>query len=153
MSNNMEKMITMIIVIIIALLIGGLAFKAYRSGKETADTAQNEISNFNTTLLESKYTDYEGRTVLGNEVVSFLNSNANTEIAIQIVTASGSNKIYNYASIDMTGDPTDSQTNNTAISEAKKKGSATYINPNGKFECTLNRDANSTITGIIFTQK
>lgn len=104
-------------------------------------------------MTESKYTDYEGRTILGNEVLSFLNANANTEIAIQVITASGSNKIYNYASIDMAGDPTDSQTNNTAIAATKKKGDATYINPNGKFECTLNRDANSTITGIIFTQQ
>ena len=53
----------------------------------------------------------------------------------------------------MAGDPTDSQMNNTAIAATKKKGDATYINPNGKFECTLNRDANSTITGIIFTQQ
>lgn len=36
MSNNMEKMITMIIVIIIALLIGGIAFGFFRNGKATA---------------------------------------------------------------------------------------------------------------------
>lgn len=153
MSGNLRTVIMIIAVVVLTLLIVTLGFSFYKTGKSTADTAQNELSNFNTTLVESKYTDYEGRTVLGNEVISFLNTNANTEIAIQVVTASGSNKIYNYATIDMTGDPTDTQTNNTAIAAAKKKGDATYINPNGKFECTLNRDANSTITGIIFTQQ
>lgn len=153
MSGNIRTVIIIIAVIVLTLLLVTLGFNFYKTGKSTADTAQNELSNFNTTLVESKYTDYEGRTVLGNEVISFLNTNANTEIAIQVVTASGSNKIYNYATIDMTGDPTDAQTNNTAIAAAKKKGDATYINPNGKFECTLNRDANSTITGIIFTQQ
>ena len=153
MSGNLRTVIMIIAVVVLTLLIVTLGFNFYKTGKSTADTAQNELSNFNTTLVESKYTDYEGRTVLGNEVISFLNTNANTEIAIQVVTASGSNKIYNYATIDMTGDPTDAQTNNTAIAAAKKKGDATYINPNGKFECTLNRDANSTITGIIFTQQ
>lgn len=153
MSGNIRTVIIIIAVIVLTLLLVTLGFHFYKTGKSTADTAQNELSNFNTTLVESKYTDYEGRTVLGNEVISFLNTNANTEIAIQVVTASGSNKIYNYATIDMTGDPTDAQTNNTAIAAAKKKGDATYINPNGKFECTLNRDANSTITGIIFTQQ
>lgn len=153
MSGNLRTVIMIIAVVVLTLLIVTLGFNFYKTGKSTADTAQNELSNFNTTLVESKYTDYEGRTVLGNEVISFLNTNANTEIAIQVVTASGSNKIYNYATIDMTGDPTDTQTNNTAIAAAKKKGDATYINPNGKFECTLNRDANSTITGIIFTQQ
>ena len=153
MSGNLRTVIMIIAVVVLTLLIVTLGFNFYKTGKSTADTAQNELSNFNTTLVESKYTDYEGRTVLGNEVISFLNTNANTEIAIQVVTSSGSNKIYNYATIDMTGDPTDTQTNNTAIAAAKKKGDATYINPNGKFECTLNRDANSTITGIIFTQQ
>lgn len=153
MSGNIRTVIIIIAVIVLTLLLVTLGFNFYKTGKSTADTAQNELSNFNTTLVESKYTDYEGRTVLGNEVISFLNTNANTEIAIQVVTASGSNKIYNYATIDMTGDPTDAQTNNTAIAAAKKKGDATYINPNGKFECMLNRDANSTITGIIFTQQ
>lgn len=153
MSGNIRNLIMIIAVVVLTLLIVTLGFAFYKTGKSTSDTAQNELSNFNTTLVESKYTDYEGRTVLGNEVISFLNTNANTEIAIQVVTASGSNKIYNYATIDMTGDPTDTQTNNTAIAAAKKKGDATYINPNGKFECTLNRDANSTITGIIFTQQ
>lgn len=153
MGDNARSIISLISILVVALLVAGLGFAFYRNAKSTADSAQNELSNFNTTLTESKYTDYEGRTILGNEVLSFLNANANTEIAIQVITASGSNKIYNYASIDMAGDPTDSQTNNTAIAATKKKGDATYINPNGKFECTLNRDANSTITGIIFTQQ
>lgn len=153
MSGNIRTVVMLVAVLVLTLLTVGIGFMFWKNGKSTADTAQNELSSFNTTLVESKYTDYEGRTVLGNEVISFLNTNANTEIAIQVVTASGSSKIYNYASIDMSGDPTDSQTNNTAIAAAKKKGDATYINPNGKFECTLNRDANSTITGIIFTQQ
>ena len=134
MGDNARSIVSLIAILVVALLVAGLGFAFYRNAKSTADSAQNELSNFNTTLTESKYTDYEGRTILGNEVLSFLNANANTEIAIQVITASGSNKIYNYASIDMAGDPT-------------------YINPNGKFECTLNRDANSTITGIIFTQQ
>lgn len=153
MTGNVRDVIKLVAGLVLTLLLIGIVFAIFRTGRSTADSAQSELSSFNTTLMESKYTEYEGRTILGNEVVSFLTTNANSEIAIQVITSSGSNKIYNYSSIDMSGAATDAEANNTAISAAKKKGDATYINPNGKFECTLNRDANSTITGIIFTQQ
>ena len=94
MGDNARSIVSLIAILVVALLVAGLGFAFYRNAQSTADSAQNELSNFNTTLTESKYTDYEGRTILGNEVLSFLNANANTEIAIQVITASGSNKIY-----------------------------------------------------------
>ena len=152
MDEAPNKIIYIIIGVVLSLLISGIAFGIYRSGKGGAQKANESINEFTIMLDESEYTDIEGSTILGNQVTSYLSQWANKEIALKVVLKNNTSTFYNYGDADRKN-LIDANTNNTAISAAKSKSSTTYINPNGKFEVTLTRDTNSNITCITFSQQ
>lgn len=151
-DDNASGMIKLVAGLVITLLVIGIGFSIYNTAKETTDTVQSDIASFNTTLTDAKYTDIEGDTLLGNQVSSYISQYANTEIAIQVVSKSGTTTFYNYSDQDMTN-VIDATTNAQNIAAAKSKSSASYINPNGKFLCSLYRDSSDTIKCVIFTQQ
>lgn len=150
MSNGVDA-IKIGIAVIIVLLIASLAFLLYNSGKDTADNALQDLNEMNAILEESKYTDYENLTVTGNQVASLVNKYNGDSVYVKVVTKTQTTW-YNYKDEALT-QAIDANENTTLISEMTIKGSKNYINPNGKFKCTLYRDANQTIMGIIFTQQ
>lgn len=151
-EDNASGMIKLIAGIVLTLLLVMVIFAFWNQAKGSAETAQNDLAGFQTTLDESKYTQYEGQTVLGNQVISYVSQYANTEIAIEVVSKNGTTTFYNYSDQDMSTE-IDQTTNSQNIANAKSKSSTQYINPNGKFECTLYRDAANTIKCVIFTQQ
>lgn len=150
MSNGTDA-IKIGITVIITLLVASLAFLLYYSGKETADNAMQDLNEMNAILDESKYTDYENLTITGNQVTSLINKYSGDSVFVRVETNTNTTW-YNYRNEALT-DKIGSEDNATLLSEMSIKGSRNYINPNGKFKCTLHRDANQTIMGIIFTQE
>ena len=100
-----------------------------------------------TTLNETKYTDYNGQTITGNQVQALLNSWSNDEVAVEVKTKSGSDVWYNYTDDSLSSKST------ADVTEASKKTSTNYVNPSGKFLCTVNRNANNVITSVVFEQQ
>lgn len=151
-DDNVSKIIMLLGGIVLTLIVVMIGYRYYNQSKSSLDTVENDVAVFQTTLDESKYTQYEGQTVLGNQVISYVSQYANTEIAIEVVSKNGTTTFYNYSDQDMSTE-IDQTTNSQNIANAKSKSSTQYINPNGKFECTLYRDATNTIKCVIFTQQ
>lgn len=136
---------------IVTILVIGIGISFYQKGKQASDSASDSMDQMTTVLNESTYTDLEGRSVFGNEVQSKVNAFANTEIAVEVITAT-STTWYNYSDQDMSN-AVDANTNSANISSCKQKTATNYINPNAKFNVSLYRDANGTIKAVIFTQQ
>ena len=151
--NNGVDAIKIGITVIIVLLVSSLAFLLYNSGKDTADNALKDLNEMNEILEESKYTYYENLTITGNQVTSLVNKYNGDDVFVQVITKTQtSGTYYNYSDRTLTA-KIDTATQSERLSNMTIKGSSNYVNPNGKFKCTIYRDANDTIMGIIFTQQ
>jgi len=149
--NNGTDAIKLGIAVIITLLVASLAFLLYNSGRETADNALQDLNELNAILDESKYTDYENITITGNQVTSLVNKYKGDTVFVKVETKTNTTW-YNYKDVNLTTRVSESD-NAKNISNMNIKGSTNYVNPNGKFKCTLHRDSNQTIMGIIFKQQ
>ena len=95
-ESNQNVIIKIVAGLVITFLIISLAFVIYRAGKASSDTALEGLDEMTTTLNETKYTDYNGQTITGNQVQALLNSWSNDEVAVEVKTKSGSDVWYNY---------------------------------------------------------
>jgi len=146
-ESNQNEIIKIVAGLVITFLIISLAFVIYRAGKASSDTALEGLDEMTTTLNETKYTDYNGQTITGNQVQALLNSWSNDEVAVEVKTKSGSDVWYNYTDDSLSSKST------ADVTEASKKTSTNYVNPSGKFLCTVNRNANNVITSVVFEQQ
>lgn len=101
---------------------------------------------------EENYQRYGNKEFYGNFIWRFLDRNKGRAIAIKIVTKDGVETMYNYMDLDMLEAKIEEKTNEDRIKDAKTEGNTTYVNPNGKYKCTLHMDVNRYVRGIIFTQ-
>lgn len=146
-----KKGIWMGISLIMLLLVVSIGFTIYRSGKQTVDNAQQGVDDLNVVLNESKYTDYDGRTITGNQVQSAISRFNGDTIFVRVETKT-TTTWYNYSN-ETLATKIDTSTNTGLVTHCSVKGSDNYINPNGKFKGSIVRDANETIMGIVFTQE
>lgn len=146
-ESNQNEIIKIVAGLVITFLIISIAFVIYRAGKASSDRALEGLDEMTTTLNETKYTDYNGQTITGNQVQALLNSWSNDEVAVEVKTKSGSDVWYNYTDDSLSSKST------ADVTEASKKTSTNYVNPSGKFLCTVNRNANNVITSIVFEQQ
>lgn len=149
--GDAKKAITMGVGLIITLLIISIGFMIYRTGKETSDNALEQLNEYNVMLDESKYTDYEGRKIIGNQVQSVLSQFSGDDVFVRVETKTKTTW-YNYSNETLTT-KIDTETNRKLITNSSVKGSENYVNPNGKFIGSIVRDENGTIMGIVFTQE
>lgn len=146
-----KKGIWMGVGLIILLLVVSIGFMVYRTGKTTADNALAQVDELNIMLDESKYTDYDGRTITGNQVQSVISRFNGDTIFVKVETKT-TTTWYNYSNETLTS-KIETSANTTLITNCSIKGSENYINPNGKFKGSIVRDANGTIMGLVFTQE
>ena len=108
---------------------------------------------------EEQFTNVEGKTVSGNEVVSDIRSWKNNALCVKVVTktqASGTYynfKNYNTSTGLQSNQKRTTQENSTLISDATNSLKPNYINPNGQFLTEIVRDNNQTIIAVVFTQQ
>lgn len=151
--------------IIITLLVISLGFVIYRASKSGTGNAVNQINQLNDQLTESKYTDYDGQTLTGTQVISLIDSYAGDIISVEVKTLSNTTGVkYYYDGASSGGSGADEKwelTTNASgepqkaagdLKNAKKKASTDYISPNGSFECKVIRNKNNAITCVRFTQ-
>lgn len=166
-SNNKKGMkdmplstiLILIASVVIALLIIAFGFNTWRTSKATGDKVQGEITNMGVMVDEEQFTNIEGKTVSGNEVVSDIRSWKNNALCVKVVTktqASGTYynfKNYNASSGLQSNQKRTTQENSTLISDATNSLKPNYINPNGQFLTEVVRDNNQTIIAVVFTQQ
>ncbi|MCR4946189.1 MAG: hypothetical protein K5929_04500 [Lachnospiraceae bacterium] len=136
--------------IIITCIIISLGFYIAREASDTASAGTGQINELQAQFGDTSKTMYDNTRVSGSEVINVIRKFADDTMGIKVVTKKNTTYyIYNF---------NDSDGNLGQLSKADYKSAQTatndnYINPTGRFLGTVVRDANGTITGIIFTQE
>ena len=155
----LPEIILVIAALVIALIIVAFMFKTSRNTLSTGDKINDRVTDVGTTLDEEEFTNIEGKTISGNEVVSDLRSWKNQAVCVKVVTKTQTGgTYYNFKNYDTnTGlSATNKRTteeNSTLISYATDQMQQNYINPNAQFKTELKRNSNDTIVAVVFTQQ
>lgn len=151
--------ILFVVGIVVTLIFVGWAMGLFGNTKNTGNKANDNISALGTTLDEDKFTDIEGKTISGNEVVSNLRSWKNEDVCVKVVTKSQTGgTYYNFKNFNSNAGITaankrSSEENSTLISYATDQMQKNYINPNAKFKTEIKRNQNDVIVAVVFTQQ
>lgn len=151
-GEDTNGLLRIVIGLIVLLLVAGIVFVVYRTGKHGVNNSLKQVDQLNTSLNESRYTDYEGQIVMGSQVISLLSNYKNDTIGITVNGFS-----YNYNSPSDAAGLADSNkiasdTNNQNIGKAQKRGESNYISPSAEYTCTIIRDSsNNEIVRMDFT--
>lgn len=149
MENSLKGLILAAGVIITCVVVG-LGFYIAREAKDTASGGAGKISSLNSEFSETDKTLYDGMTVSGNEVINAIRKFDKEKIGIKVVTGKSTTCYINNISTnenELSGQGATSDLKNASDSKNKN-----YINPNGKFNGKVLRDANNSIIGIKFSQ-
>lgn len=163
MEENTSRPLIIAGGLILAMLIIALAFTIYNSSKDTANDAMSQITNLSASMAESQYTQWEGQTVTGSQVVSIIKQFQNDTSGIMVDNngSSATGGVTNYGlTLTMdSGSVVKGTLSNTAssatVADATNKTNAgTYITPSAQFFCTVVRDPNTeAIVGLYFMKQ
>ena len=144
--------------LIIALVIIGLVFGVFQAASLLSRNGTSRLTRMGGTLQETEYTQYDGSTVNGDQILAVIKEHQGDEISI-VVNNGAAEKQYIYSSSGASSRGT------ASLGEAVKKADMalllhdaatktkndTYIAPTKQFTCTVCRDANSdAITAMFF---
>ena len=152
-NNDGKESINMGVALLICLFIVTIALGIFAVGKRFVTKAESGLGDALTSVDNSAYTDYEGQTLSGSQVQSLLTQYSRKEIFVKTVSLSHKTTMYNYSSTTSLTSPINATTQNQRLANSTVKGKSEYIEPNGKFLCSLTRDKNNTIIGVTFTQQ
>lgn len=148
MDEHSSKILYIIAAVIISLVIIGVVISQVNSGTETTRKATNTMNEKMTAMEESEYTQYDGLTITGSELVSYIKSLSNDTICISVDNGSGTKTEYIYQS-DLT-----TKSTATLADASNKANTNTYINPGSKFlGATIRDDQTDGIVRVEFTKQ
>lgn len=145
-EDNTSQGIKTAVSIIITLLFVGIVIAFFAIIRPMMADSQQQTANMANTLQDSMFTDYEGSTIKGSQVQSLVSQYKSEPVCVKVKTKTNTTT-YNYT------DTTLSTKSTVLVTSVTDKSKSNYINPNGDFECTIQRDENGTIKGITFTQQ
>jgi hypothetical protein len=134
--------------LIIALVIIGIVFGIYQVTSGMSRKGTSDLTKMSGTLQESTYTQYDGATVNGDQVIALIKEHQGDEIAIVVDNGNGKvDYIYDGSGADENGKasltgktptPKDKMAKN--LHDAATKTASGYIAPTKQFTCTVCRD-------------
>lgn len=128
------------------------------SSQDAAKQGQTKMASITTQLSDTEYQTYSNTTLSGSQVLNAVRQYMNQEqFGIQVVTGKqkGTEGTFYGNKFTIDGSLVTEVTGgkNTYLNYAEDQSSALYINPSGKFQSSIVRDANNMIRGIIFKQQ
>ena len=149
MENSLKGLILAAGIIITCIIIS-LGFYIAREARDTASAGTGQINELQAEFTDAAKTMYDGTEVSGSEVLNVIRKFADESLGILVSTKKNST-YYNY-NFDITnGDMGKATANN--YKNAQDISSEKYINAMARFMGSVVRDANGTITGLIFEQE
>ena len=144
----------------ILMIIGGTIFAALliifvmgkvNAAKDTSSKADEVVNAMTDSLVNDKYTQYDGAVVKGSTVLSFIQSSKSDVICIQVKNGSTTTEYVRKLS-DL------SQSADGKIADAKNKANVTttYIDPSVDYlgeVLYMNDDPTQTIIGVSFERQ
>ncbi len=149
MENSLKGLVLAAGIIITCIIIS-LGFYIAREARDTASSGAGQINQLHAEFADTSKTIYEGTEVSGSEVRNVLRKFQDDSVGVLVKTNKGET-FYGYEFSMETGDLGEKSEN--TYKAAQTEGKEEYVNPNGRFEGTVVRDSNGTITGIIFEQQ
>lgn len=155
MENPVVKAI--ILAVTIFMLGGVVAYSIwnYNTGTDATKAANKSIGNSITQMTEQTYAMYDNMEIKGSEVINavknFKEDGEAGKIGIKIATGENAQGTWYYNSFN-SSKLTPVSTDISKLYDSSS-GNSLFVNPNGTFKGTLQRDTNNTIRAIIFTQK
>lgn len=148
--ENSLKGLTLAAGIIITCIIISLGFYVAREARDTATAGTGQINALQAEFTETAKTMYDGTSVSGSEVLNVIRKFAKDTMGILVHTKKEST-YYHYRFDVETGNLQEQVAANYKV--AQDVTDAKYINPTARFSGTIIRDANGTITGLVFVQE
>lgn len=155
MEESSNKVLFIIVGIVAVLLVISFGFLVVRSALAKGNNLTNAVNDKMDNVLESTFTQWEGETISGTQVLNVINETytSTDPICIIVVTKSGPTTVTYCCDAVGTLNKLASATQANLISNAKNKANAAYVTPTGKFLGTVQRNANDTIVSVTFTQQ
>lgn len=124
--------------LIIACLTVGVAFTIIRAGRQAGLSVAEMIDNTTVSITEQSKTKFEGITATGSEVVNHIRRHkSSTPVLVEILQEDGTFRRFQFSGkSQLLNLPTDIY----------------YVNPNSLFLGAVERNANDSITKLVFTQ-
>ena len=154
MENEANPVLKLIAGIGLVLVVIGVVVGIVMFAKGKANELTNEIAKTTDSLLESKFTQYDGENITGANVLNLIKTtySEDNEVYILVKNKSNSTGVYYCYKADLTKFTAAEQS--AAIKKAQSKADTRcYITPSGKFSGEVVRNSNDTIVGLIFTQE
>lgn len=162
--NRIFKFLEMAGAAIIVLSLLGVGFYIMNQGKSVIEQVSEEGFKSILDYQEYELTSYDGKTVSGYEVISFIKemSESDKEIAVRVYTGEGGDTPFDYVRGLETKSGTGSGeiivTGITDTNYIEKYDSSLgktdngYINPKGSFEGKVFRNKDDVIIAVVFMQ-
>ena len=171
--NQIVKWIGIVVGLLLTILLVVFLINGANWGRNTSNSTMSDTQNTINAAANTKFTQYDGRTVTGSEVTAAIETAQGQDYAVVVATSklqSSSKKLLVFGralstdptytspwssttTASVTGVSLGSSQSTTKVGVTKDTADDNYINPNGKFLGKMIMDANDTIIGIYFVQK
>lgn len=161
MDDAIQKAIIIGVSVGLAAMLGTWAITKYTAQQQSSDKVMTQVANQTAAMVDSDYTNLQGKTVLGSEVLADIaRAQTSTGLYIGVKNLKGTQTFYIYKSASI--DPDQLQTTSEfakALADAKTPSDTDhYINPTAKFTVSaeankgLVYDDNNNLVGVLFEQ-
>lgn len=155
--------ITLVVIVLLTLALVGIGIGFWSTARSGAGKASTETAKDVASLEEDRYTQYDGTTINGAELLALIERFETDNIAISVQTTpttqaglssltSTSTGTYWYIKSGLTAaDKLTATDEAQKVRDAKNVVNPAYINPSGQFYAVLNRSADTgAIQGLSF---
>lgn len=144
MDGNIQKALWLGVGILIFLAVVAMGMGALSAGQELSEDSLNKMNETTQVLANADLIAFDSSYVDGTQVMNLLKNRRDISDGVVISVTNGSGTT-SYAS----GSITDAQ---VKAMQTRSSASA-YINPNGTFYATLNKDVNGSVSSITIVQE
>ena len=157
-NDNTSEGLKQVVGLLVTLVLIGIVLAIFMIARSGANKASSDASKDISALEEDRYTQYDGTTITGAELISVIERFETDNIAISVKTSPTAQSSLSSLTSTSTGDTWYIKSALTAadklsateqsqkMRDAKNVTNAAYINPSGQFYGVLNR---ATDTGAI----
>lgn len=161
MENVPSTAIIAVVAIVLACLLAAWGFSVVTAQRQQGNKAVSNVEAMNAALDESKFTQYEGVTVTGSQVLAAITTLKEYPIAVTVDNGTGTTTSYIYTGGPDAGASTwdiasgtkmNNQDFSKAITEAQDATKTnTYITPSAQFiGGVVRNDKTNAITAVTF---
>ena len=147
MDDITNKFIIVVCSLSVALAVLGFGATAYLAISRSAGKMASGMERDALTEEESRYTQYDGITISGAEVVALLKRFEYDKVCLRVTHSGGSTFSYNYTDFSL------GTTSSESLDDVKTFGNTHYINPSSRFSVEVEHDTGTgEISGLTFTE-